>query len=226
MRLLSTLRLLTLSAFVCSLAPSAGAQDNVTVPKSRLEELERKEKELERLKGEQPKPVPPQPQPTTPPAESKPAPQPVLAPPPEPVVRYSSPALESLPAPRPYDVVDSMDLANYYYANSAAADNRFRKQKLAVRGEIVGFEKPLWKSSYRVLLKTPIRGTRVICDLPAPKKSNAVFTTNHGDDLVALFGETRVPVAKVGQKVIVMGECKGYSDSSVMIYAWDIKAAH
>jgi hypothetical protein len=199
------------------------AQD-VTVPKSRLEELERKEKELERLKGEQPKPQVDAAQPKK--QTESPSPQPVLAPAPEPAIRYSSPALESLPPLRPYDVVESMDLANYYYADTVSADRRFHKQKLAVRGEIAGFEKPIWKSSYRVLLKTPIRGTRVVCDLPAPTKSNAVFTTNHGDELVALFGETRVPFAKIGQRVIVMGECKGYRDSDVFIYAWDLKSAH
>jgi hypothetical protein len=119
-----------------------------------------------------------------------------------------------------------MDLANYYYADNAAAGRRFYKQKIAVRGEIVGFEKPLWKRSYRVLLKTPVRGTRVICDLLPPEKANAVFTTNHGDELVALMGETRIPMAKVGDTVLVKGECKGYNNSVVMIYAWDIKPAH
>jgi hypothetical protein len=146
-----------------------------------------------------------------------------LAPPPEPVVRYSSPALESLRPLKSDDVVDSMDLANYYYADHAAADRRFYKQKITVRGEIVAFEKPLWKRSYRVVLKTPVRGTRVICDLLPPDKANAVFTTNHGDELVALMGEQRVPLIKVGDTVIVKGECKGYNNSVVLIYAWDIK---
>src|SRR5215472_8579275 len=109
-----------LSVTLCSLPRLTLAQDNVTVPKSRLEELERKEKELERLKGEQPKPqvdaVEPRKQ------TEPPSPQPVLAPAPEPAIRYSSPALESLPPLRSYDVVDSMDLANYYYADTASAD--------------------------------------------------------------------------------------------------------
>jgi hypothetical protein len=192
----------------------------VTVPKSRLEELERKEKELERLKGSAPS-APSQksesPIPSVPAASP-----PVLSPPPEPVVRYSSPALDSLDPLKPYDVVASMDLANYYYADSAAADRRFLKKKIAVRGEIVGFEKPLWKRSYRVLLKTPVRGTRVICDLLPPEKASAVFTTNHGDELM---GETRVHMARVGDTVVVKGECKGYNNSVVMIYAWDIKPA-
>jgi hypothetical protein len=214
---------LALCLATCAAPSVSFAQENVTVPKSRLEELERKEKELERLKGSQPTAPtekPESPRPTAP----LPSP-PVLAPPPEPVVRYSSPALDSLQPLKQYEVVESMDLANYYYADNAAADRRFFKQKLAVRGEIVGFEKPLWKRSYRVLLKTPVHGTRVICDLLPPDKANAVFTTNHGDELVALMGETRVHMAKVGDNVVVKGECKGYNNSVVMIYAWDIKPA-
>jgi hypothetical protein len=193
----------------------------VTVPKSRLEELERKEKELERLKGSQP--TAPSQKSESPIPSLPAASPPVVSPPPEPVVRYSSPALDSLDPLKPYDVVASMDLANYYYADSAAADRRFLKKKIAVRGEIVGFEKPLWKRSYRVLLKTPVRGTRVICDLLPPDKANALFTTNHGDELVAIMGEQRVPLVKVGETVIVKGECKGYNNSVVLIYAWDIK---
>jgi len=212
-----------LVAFIAGLAGTTLAQDTVTVPKSRLEELERKEKELERLKGEKPK-TDNEGLPASKPSEPPTLP-PVLAPPPEPVVRYSSPALQALPALRPDEVVQSMDLANYYHADKAAADGRFLGKKFALQGEIVGFEKPLWKRSYRILLKTPVPGTRVICDLLPPDKANAVFTANHGDDLVAMYGETRVPLAKVGQKVRVQGECKGFSDSVVMIYAWDLKPA-
>lgn len=197
------------------------AQDNVTVPRSRLEELERKEKELQRLKGDFDKTKDENVQ-LKKEKEKLPA-QPVQVPPPAPVVTYVSPPLESLPAVQPYEIVDSMDLANYYHSDSVAADRRFHKQKITVRGEIVGFEKPLWKRNYYILLKTPTRETKVICDFLPPEKSNAVFITNHGDELVALMGETRVPIAKVGQSAIIKGECKGRSDTEVKILCWDLK---
>ena len=41
-----------LVACLCSTALPVAAQDSVTVSKKRLEELERKEKELQRLKGD------------------------------------------------------------------------------------------------------------------------------------------------------------------------------
>jgi len=66
-----------------------------------------------------------------------------------------------------------------------------------LRGEIVGFEKPLLKRDYKVLLKTADRDTRVICNFYPPDKFDAVFTTNHGSQLVASIGENRIPLAKV-----------------------------
>ncbi|HLH54347.1 MAG TPA: hypothetical protein VKY92_12100 [Verrucomicrobiae bacterium] len=206
-----------------SLLPSVSkAQDNVTVPKSRLEELERKEKELERLKGDLDKSK--EENTKLKKENEKVVARPVQAPAPEPVPTYVSPPLESLPTLRPDEVVDSMDLANYYRGDLAAADHRFLKQKLTVRGEIVGFEKPLWKRSYRVFLKTPSHDTKVMCDLLPPAKAEAVFTANHGEELVALINETRIPIAKVGQQVVIKGECKGFSDSVVTIVAWEMKA--
>ena len=213
-----------LGAALLLLSGSAGfASDSVTVPKSRLEELERKEKELDRLKGDLNKSRDENAKLKK--ESEKAAMRPVQSPPPEPAPVYVSPPLESLPALRPDQAVESMDLANYYRADTAAADRRFLKQKLSVHGEIVGFEKPLWKRSYRIFLKTPDRDAKVMCDLPPPEKANAVFTINHGDDLVALMNDTRVPIAKVGQQVVIKGECKGFSDSVITILAWELKPA-
>lgn len=218
-------------AAACALIPallllsgSAGnAQDSVTVPKSRLEELERKEKELDRLKGDLNKSRNDNARLKK--ENEKSAARAAQLPPSEPAPVHVSPPLESLPALRPDAVVESMDLANYYRSDAAAADHRFLKQKVAVRGEIVGFEKPLWKSNYRIFLKTTSRDTKVMCDLLPPPKANAVFTINHGDELVALVNETRVPLAKVGQQVVIKGKCKGFGDSVVTILAWDLKQA-
>src|SRR5215471_6210837 len=199
-----------LLALAMSLNPCSLAQDNVTVPRSRLEELERKERELEQLKGdpnktqtentqlkhETPKPVPP---------------------PAEPVVTHTSPPISSLPPLKADEIVDSLDLSNYYHADPAVADNRFRHQKLTLRGEIVGFEKPLLIRNYKVLLKTADRDIKVICDLLPPEKSNAVFTTDHGSKLVVLMGETRVPIAKIGDIAVVKGDCKGLHGGAVSI---------
>jgi hypothetical protein len=119
---------------LCFSAHRGTAQDNVTVPKSRLEELERKEKELDRLKGDLDKTKDENTQLKK--EQEKTALQPVQAPAPAaaPVVAYVSPPLESLPAFQPYETVDSMDLANYYHADSGAADRRFRKQKISIQG--------------------------------------------------------------------------------------------
>jgi len=251
------------------------AQDNVTIPKSRLEELERKEKELERLKGNPGKtndanaqlkkenekaaarpPVAPTAAPITtnvaPPAparsdtelerlkseltktkdensrlkqENEKAAARLQVAPAAQVATHMSPPMASLAPLKPEDVVEAMDLANYYHADAAAADQRYRKQKFTVRGEIVAFEKPPFLTNYRILLKTPDRAVKVICELNPPENAKAVFTVNHGEQLVALAGEQRVPMLKVGDTVQVAGWCKGANGSDVNFSGNDLKVA-
>src|SRR6266851_956538 len=102
-----------LGLFLCGAGHPLAAQDNVTVPKSRLEELERKEKELDRLKGDFDKTKDENVQLKK--ENEKAATRPVPMPPAEPVITYVSPPMETLPALRPDEIVESMDLANYYH---------------------------------------------------------------------------------------------------------------
>lgn len=212
------------------------AQDNVTIPKSRLEELERKEKELEQLKGESnsnkgdlnnsaKENLPQKPESETKQESRKTVLPTPATPAAAPVATIVSPPFASLAAFQPYETVESMDLANYYHTDPNGADHRFHKQKLTVRGEIVGFEKPLYKSNYRIVLKTLAGQAKVICDFLPPDNWNAVFTTNHGDELVARAGAGRVPIAKVGQTALIKGECKGRSESAILILARELNFA-
>lgn len=192
------------------------AQDNVQIPKSRLEELERKEKELERLKGDlnQTKNENQQLKQQKEEAVKTSSIEPLT----KPVITHTNQPLATLPQLQPDSVIESMDLAGYYQADATAADVRFRRQKFNVRGEIVGFDKPLLKGNYRVLLKTPDAMTRVVCDFLPPEKANAVFPAEHGAQLVALYGNNRVVIAHLGDMVQVQGECRGISGSEIKIY--------
>jgi putative nucleic acid binding protein len=198
----------------------ASAADDVTIPKSRLQELEEKERELNRLKGDLA---------TTKDEnarlkkEQAQAPAKAVAAVPEPVA-HSSPPIASLPPLRENEEVDAMDLANHYRSDPATADARYLKHKFFLRGEIAGFEKPLLKRDYKVLLKTADRDTRVICYFYTPDKFNAVFIADHGSRLVASMGENRIPLAKVGQTVVLHAQCKGWKDSCVLISGGDMKA--
>jgi hypothetical protein len=197
------------------------ADDSVTISKSRLQELEEKERELNRLKSD----------PVTTNAETGPlkkdqpqtASKPATAAP-EPVVTHVSPPIASLPALVENEEVDALDLANHYRSDPATADARYLKHKFLLRGEIVGFEKPLLKRDYKILLKTGDRDTRVICNFYPPDEFNAVFISNHGSQLVASKGEKRLPLAKVGQMVVLRAECRGWKDSSVLISGGGMKA--
>jgi hypothetical protein len=203
--------------FLCP-ASSLTAQDDVTISKSRLEELERKERELERLKGDFNKA---RDENTQLKLEKKAEAKPAEAAP-ERALTHVSPPIASLPPVKPEELVESLDLANYYHEDAATADQRYRHQKFRIRGEIVGFEKPLLLRNYRILLKTADRDTKVICDLLPPEHADAVFTTEHGSKLVAMSGNIRTTLAKVGDIAVIKGECKGLRNGVVMLSCWEL----
>lgn len=205
--------------------PFAVAQDTVTIPKSRLEELERKEAELEKLKGA----TKPQPAiensavkkhdevaPQNPPQVAVPA---TTAAPNEP------PSFATLTPLEKDSVVSAVDLAAHYRANASMADERYRKRTFKVRGEIVGFEKPMLVRNYSILLKTADPQTRVICDFYPPENFKAVYTIDNGTGLIGTLPDTRIPIAKVGDHVIIEGRCKGLSGGGVKLTNCELKVA-
>ena len=206
-------------ALILFFARPVHAQDTVPVPKSRLEELERKERELEQLKGDVAKTNAEN-------AELKQKLQQIqtnqMAVSPAP---HTVPAVATLPPLQPGEVIDSKDLVAWYRQEPGAADKRFLNQRLTITGEIAGFEKPLLKRNYRVLLPGTEPASKVICDFYPPEKFNAVIIANHGTQLMGVIGETRVPLTKVGEHVLIKGLCKGAHDSNVLISAGELSQA-
>ncbi len=207
-----------------SAAFSIMAQETVTIPKSRLEELQRKEAELDSLKGDlkatkgENLQLKKQHQEDAIKISSTPT---------QPVATHVSPPMASLPPLTSGEIVDAMDLANYYRADAAAADHRFRKHLLRVQGEISAFEKPPFIRDYRILLKTADREIRLVCEMNPPEQYDAMFTVKHGSELVGqASGRNRVPIAKVGDKVIIEGKCRGLSDAAVKLSGCELKSIH
>jgi len=199
----------------------ARTDDGVTVPKSRLEELERKEAELEKLKHDLNKTK----------GENvqlkqqhdadaqRIAQSPTNVPPP-----HISPPLASLPPVAEGETIDAMDLANYYHTDAASADQRFGNRVLKVKGEIVGFYVVPFTRLYKIFLKTPDRGVKVICSFTQPEKFKSVFTVDYGEKLVGLLNETRVPIAKVGDTAVIQGHCRQSNPAEVNLSRCDLKA--
>src|SRR2546427_707462 len=113
---------------IAALPFSGHAQDDATIPKSRFEELQRKEAELEKLKGEL----------RTTKGENvqlkkqhqEDAAKTAVVPPAQPVVAHASPPMASLAPLVQGDTVDAMDLANYYKADATrpSADSHERRR--------------------------------------------------------------------------------------------------
>jgi len=202
-------------AFLASGSPLS-AEDMVTIPKSRLKELEAKEAELQKLKGEYTKTKTEKEQLQKKYDETAAS---VAASPVTTVPAHVSPPIDSLPPLEEGQVVDSMDLANYYKTDPKAADERFRKKRFRVKGEVAAFSKPLFVRPYKIVLKSPDPTLAVSCEVTPPDKYKSVFTAKNGMELVGLIGETRVPLLKVGDKVVLEGECRG-ERNGVVTFWW------
>jgi hypothetical protein len=220
MLILSGLMALSLSAPALKVF---AADDSVVVPKTRLEELERKERELDRLKGDVNKTQEENARlkQQADEARAKAAAQTAVAPAP----LRSSPPLVTLPPLKEGEIVDAMDLANYYTADPAAADQRFLKRKFILRGEISGFEKPVFKRNYNVLLKAGGSDLRVVCSFYPAEDYEGVFSADHGAELVATKGANRTVLAKTRQQVIMNAECQGRHGTVVFLSAANLRPA-
>ena len=193
------------------LVPAVFSQETVTIPKARLEELERKEKELEKLRGElsATKVETVRLKKEKEDAVAKAAAV-VAAAPPETSVTHVSPAMATLPPLGKGETVDAMDLADHYHADTAAADARYRKKVFNVKGEIIGFEKPMMVRPYHILLRAADRQMHVLCVVSPPEKFTAVFPAKAGTVLMGAYSSgARVPLVKVGDTVLIEGRCGG-----------------
>lgn len=217
MKLTKTIRVVVLGLVWLAGVPAAPAQEMITIPRARLEELERKEKELDRMKGEL----------STAKTETvrlkkekeeavAKAAAVIAAAPPEVVIQHVTPVLATLPPLAKGETVDALDLAGHYRADAAAADARYRKKVFKVKGEIVGFDKPLVTRNYHVHLRAADRLMRVVCAVVPPEKFSAVFTTKNGTVLTGVLKNgARIQLARLGDTVVVEGRCSGLDGQAV-----------
>jgi len=217
------MRLAPLLLVLCGSGLPTSAQETVVIPKSRLEELERKEAELEKLKADLTKARDQNRQLQK--QHGADAAGITSALPAEPVVMHASPPLASLPPLREGETVEAIDLANHYRADATAADLRYRNQKFIVRGEVARFEKPILIRDYNVILKTADHRVEVVCHFYPPEKYRAVLTVKRGSEIVGQLSDgSRLPLARIGDTIYVRGKCKGLRDSVVIMSGCEVKS--
>jgi hypothetical protein len=192
------------------------AEEMVTIPKSRLEELERKEKELDALKGDLGKARDEQRRLERDKNEAEAARvkaeadrvraeterakaesenerlarakdvAEVALARSESVIAHDTPAITSLPALKRGEVVDAIDLMNHYRTDASVAEQRYGKKRLRVRGVVAGFEKTPFMSFYTIMLQTTEQSRKVICHVDPPPEFKATYPAQHGDALVGV----------------------------------------
>ena len=212
--------------------------DDETVPisKERLEELLKKEAELNKLKGDLNKTKGDLQQTQGDLQKTKGENQElkkqheqdaakIAATPAAPEVTHVSAPITSLPVLKEGEIVDAMDLGNYYRANATTADQRFLKHSFQVQGEIAAFEKPLFIRNYKIVLKTADRDLKVVCNIYPPEKYRTTFTMDYGSKLVGeLTDGRRVELASKGSTVTIAGECKGVQGTEIYLSGCELKS--
>lgn len=229
------LRLTLVSTLLAvSTAPIARAEEMVTIPKARLEELERKEAELERLRRqmqearaekerlererEQLSRKTAELEQARQAAEQRAAAASAAAATGQSIPTHTSPPIASLPPLEKGAVVDAMDLANHYRTEAAAAARRYESGPIHVKGQIVRFEKPPFLRHYVIYLKAADAEWKVAARVYPPDSYAAVFPARGGEELVATTSAgARFVIARLGESVLLRGRCKGARDRTVWL---------
>ena len=151
---------------------------------------------------------------------------PVVAPVESPV---STPAVVSTPAPlkpvaveRPTlktdEVVDAADLIEEFKVDSAAANERCKKQTFRIKGVVERFETKLVLRKYDVVLKSPENFLRVVLRFDYPDEYKTIYTIQKGQKLVGHPAANKeVTMMTVGDSVLFQGTCKGLKDEEIII---------
>jgi hypothetical protein len=193
------------------------AQDTITIPKSRLEELEKKEAELKKLQGDLDKSKGENVKLQKEVQQEKARAVKAEAASSAPVIQHTSPPIDSLPPLREGETVNAMDLANYFRNDPAAAEKRFGKQKIEIQGEIIGFSKRLFSRYYQVHLLTPFKDMKLICEVYPPDTYQATATANGDTEIQGLIDASRITLAKAGQTAQIRGVCKGLEHNQLWV---------
>ncbi len=220
--LIPSLSVATALLCLASMPQSSLAQENVTIPKSRLDELEKKAAELDRLKGDlnKTKAENVQLQRQNQEANAKLATLPGVAP-----ATNTSPAITTLPPLTEHDIVEAEDLANYFKFDPKAAEQRFAKRKFRIRGIVAGFEKPPFIRPYKVLLKTADPHQVVACEFSPEDRFSAVFPAKNGTELRGLDSGVAIIILRLGDHVLVDAECRRGRESGVIVTGFKLEIA-
>ncbi|MBI3418037.1 MAG: hypothetical protein HY043_22335 [Verrucomicrobia bacterium] len=206
--------------FLCGLLVTL-ADETITVPKARLQELERKaadadrlatelsaaKAEIARLKGEQTelKKAAAKPARWLPPAVEKAEQK-----------QPPTPPIHTLPPLAKGEVVSIHDLLNHYASDVPAADLRFRKQIFRIRGIVTDVNKELFVSPYRVIFRLPEQTLRVVCEVRPSDEFTKVYVAGDHERVVGeKSGRAPITFISVGDEITYTGRCVGLRNGVV-----------
>lgn len=123
------------------------------------------------------------------------------------------------------ELVNAVDLMNHYRQDPVAADQRYRKRRFKIQGEVLRLERPLLVSHYVILIRMEDARDRFVCEVDQPEQFKTTFTVKNGEEMVGtLPNGARVPLVKLGQTVVLEGRCKGLKDGGIVFEGAALKS--
>lgn len=131
--------------------------------------------------------------------------------------------ISSLPDLKASDVVAADEIAQHYKTDPRSADLRYRKKVFRIQGKIERFDEKLFVRKTAVVLESPERFQRVVCEWPFPDEFNAVYSTKGGQVLVGVSGNRReVRLMGIGESVTFEGKCAGSQSGGIVFTQCEI----
>lgn len=128
------------------------------------------------------------------------------------------PPLAELPALKPGDVVPVADIVAHYKADPFGADGRYKKKTFRLQGTVERFEEKMFVRNTDIVLETPEKLLRVVCNVPFADEFKAVFSRQSGQKLVGLTAGSERELLRVGESVIFQGKCAGLQNGAVVFH--------
>jgi hypothetical protein len=119
------------------------------------------------------------------------------------------------PPLQPNEVVPAVDVMGQFVADRAAAEARYKKKWVIVRGMISEVDKELFLAPYLVIFRAANSEFRVRCEFMPPDQYSRVYMTNDKKRIIGQSDTSTKTFATVGQEVTLRGRYAGVKDGAI-----------
>lgn len=115
------------------------------------------------------------------------------------------------------EVVSAEDLAGEYQADRTWSDRRYKGRTFRVRGVVDHFNARMFVRNYDVVLDSPERFMKVVCNVPFGDDFRAIYPMDGGQLLAGdSLRRGKITLLRTGMTVTFRGRCNGAKESQIL----------